>query len=151
MLNGYCRNPFMIVFVLIRFALASCVTLFSGPTLVPQEPVRLSDSPCYQLVKLKRKNLTLPPIVHGQLVSKIDSLPLKLAAVKVRRLILRTDNTGVYHWQGKPGTYTFLARSIGYADVVSKNINLVKGDSIILNFQLSTDVPLLHKMSMHKK
>jgi len=66
--------------------------------------------------------------------------------VRVRRARLTADVNGAYRWQGKPGTYVFRARCIGYADVVSQRIRVVRGDSIRLDFRLPIGPPIIHKM-----
>jgi hypothetical protein len=141
MLNEYRKNLIMMTVTLITFILASCNTLFSNSACSSQEPIRPSGSPHYQLTKLKRKDLALPPVVYGQLTSEIGLSTLKIAAVRVKRTIVSADTAGVYYWKGNPGTYIFIGRCVGYADVASEKIRLTKGNSIILNFRLPTGPP----------
>jgi hypothetical protein len=103
------------------------------------------------MVKLKRKNPALPPIVQGKVVRNIDLTPLQISVVRVGRAMFPVDNSGAYRWQGSPGTYTFTARSIGYTDVKSEKIRLTKGDSISLDFRLLPGPPIEHKTTMHKR
>lgn len=105
----------------------------------------------YTILKLKRKNIILPPTINGNVKGQIDSLALSVSVIKIGKTILNTDNSGFYSWQGRQGSYTIQARSIGFRDIMSKKIILNRGDSIILNFYLPVGPPITHKMQKNSR
>lgn len=135
----------MTVFALLPLLLASCYGWTSREGFPVQRPNSSDSSPQYQLVKLKRKNQTLPPIVQGRLTGGIDQIPLQIGVVKTGSTLLSADRTGTYRWQGQPGAYRFLARSVGFADVQSEKVRLAMGDSVRLDFQLPIGPPITHR------
>lgn len=136
----------MIAMPPITLVLVVWQALLSGPTLPPKVPAQARESPPIQIVKWKRKNGALPPKVQGNLLDEMRLFPLAIGVVRVRGALFHADVNGAYRWQGKRGTYVFRARSVGYADVVSQRIRVVRGDSIRLDFRLPIGPPIVHKM-----
>ena len=136
----------MIDMTLIALVLVGWHTLLSDPAFPTKVLAQARKSPPVQVVKWKRKNGALPPTVQGNLLDETELIPLKIGVVRVKGVLFLTDGNGAYRWQGKPGTYVFRARSIGYADVVSPKMRLVRGDSIRLDFRLPIGPPIVHKM-----
>ncbi|WP_139921260.1 carboxypeptidase-like regulatory domain-containing protein [Hymenobacter sp. DG01] len=136
----------MTVSSFIALALAGCI----GSSLRLQQDSRHNESSHYKIVKLKRKNLTSPPLIQGIIVGETNLIPLAIGVIKIGRATVTADRTGNYSWQGKLGTYTIRARSVGFDDVVTEKIKLSKGDSIRLDFQFPIGQPIIHKMPKNR-
>lgn len=103
--------------------------------------LREGNASLYQLSKLKRRNKRSPPMVFGHIDQREPDgriYPIEVAGIVADGVVTMSERTGYYARILSPGTHILSVKEIGL-QTVSFKIRLNKGDSIRIDFHLTTD------------
>jgi len=116
------------------------LTACGSTTQVPVDQSLAGEKGFYQIKQMKRRLPNSEAILLGTVNdSRSKTRFAQLAMVVLNNQTVWADSTGHYKQEVKQGTYKIIGRNIFYNNVVVKHINIQKGDSLNIDFYLSSN------------